>query len=435
MLSLKVKPQVATDSDNVSYKGKLDKIVITAKDGGATLATYRDSAINSILTNNGGILSYSFNAEGVSSNGIVVNAYFIKEPQGLSVTKADYTTTTRSDDDTSGNNTYTMAMVDVNGDVINSVVPIDYPATGEAEVLITVTPSEGYEITNKQGFGVANGVATKKVTINSTTTPADLEAAIGTWPTIEEKTYTLTVKATAGGTVSVTGNSQNNVGVSAGGSTTMTAVGYWKIKNVPPVYTLDPAASTDYTFNGWTGAVSGNGDPVNYTFNVTQNVTITANFKSNAHKIYFAFIKQDWNNSYPRDVAHKDIYSRYAGYSNINNNIFDPSKYYWNTVYAYRYNNDSDKEANWHGRTMTYEGVYKKSDGTYASIYSLEVSNNYNYIIFNGVGTSGEGQSNSVTLNSGNNYGVDKVFYSAGGESNTFNCDYNNFSDWTYKDK
>lgn len=432
MLSLKVKPQVATDSsDHVSYKGKLDQIVITAKDGGAPLATYSDSAINSILTNNGGILSYSFNDTGVGSNGIVVKAYFIKEPQGLSVTKADYTTTTRSDDDTSGNNTYTMAMVDVNGDVINSVVPIDYPATGEAEVLITVTPSEGYEITNKQGFGVANGVATKKVTINSTTTPEQLTEAIGTWPTIEEKTYTLTVKATAGGEVSVTCNGQNSVDVSAGGSTTMPAVGYWKIKNVHPTYTLTPAASADYSFNGWTDAISGNSDPVDYTFNVTQNVTITANFKSNAHKIYFAFINQDWNNSYPRDVAHKDIYSRYAGYSNINNNNFAPSKYYWNTVYAYRYNHDNDKEADWHGRTMTYEGIYKSSSGDYACIYSLEVSNNnYSKIIFNG-DTSG-GESNPVTLDNSNNYGVDKVFYSNGGAVEKFDCSYNNFSNWTY---
>ncbi len=263
-----------------------------------------------------------------------------------------------------------------------------------------------------------------------------MEAAIGTWPTIEEKTYTLTVKATAGGTVSISNYASGSV--SAGGSTTIPAVGYWKIKNASPVYTLDPTASANYSFNGWTGAVSGNSDPVNYTFNVTQNVTITANFKSNANKIYFAFIKQNHNNSYPRDVAHKDIYSKYAGYSaiNYNGNGFDTSKYYWNTVYAYRYNSDNDKETSWHGREMTYEGVYKKSDGTYASIYSLEVSTNYSYIIFNGdASADSKGQSNSVTLSSDNNYGVDKVFYSAGGESNIFTCNSNDFSDWTYKDK
>ena len=439
-LSLKVKPQVATDSDDhVSYKGKLDEIVITAKKDGVAppLATYRGEAISSILKDNGGILSYSFNDTDVDINGIVVKAYFIKEPYGLSVTKANYTTTTRSDDTSGGTKTYTMAMVDVNGDVINSVVPIDYPAAGEAEVLITVTPSEGYEITNKQGFGVANGVATKKVTISSTTTPEQLTAAIGTWPTIEEKTYTLTVKATAGGTVSV-GNGQNNVVVSAGESTTMPAVGYWKIKNVPPTYTLTPAAiPNNYTFNGWTGAVSGNSDLVDYTFNVTQNVTITANFKSNAHKIYFAFIKQNSNESYPRDVQHKDLISQYATYADGNGDY--SADWRWQSdIYAYAYKNDVPVTGAWPGTEMTYEGLYNSSDFEKVTVYSVDVTNveDMDHIIFSGKYNSNN-RSETKAYSISKSDAVGKVFYASTNTGQVsaitkIDCQCEDFSSWTY---
>lgn len=57
----------------------------------------------------------------------------------------------------------------------------------------------------------------------------------------------------------------------------------------------------------------------------------------------------------------------------------------WGSVYAYAYNNGSDKNADWHGVAMTNTG---KVDENNKSIYRILLSKNYSYIIFNDNGSN-----------------------------------------------
>ena len=316
-ITFKVKSLTA-NSGGLLYKGKLTEIEVCSVDG-HHLLTYNINAGDTLqsggLTNKtfqvGTGLTYANNDwvldnEAITTNvdtGVIIKAYFTKERQGFAFIKKIYTANIRSGDNL-GNNVYTTATVNVNGDTTNQVVPIevDDDENVYTTVSITVTPSEGYEIDNKNGFILhSDGTASKELKVNKNTDANDLSIANVNWPTVKEKTYKITVIANTGGTVRIE-NAGSSAVVAGGTSGTISNLGYWYLKTTTPTYTFTATPDNGYNFNaGWSRDISGTTNPKTYQFTIPKDITVKANFQSNAKKIYFAMINQDWNNSFPRD--------------------------------------------------------------------------------------------------------------------------------------
>lgn len=442
-ITFKVKSLTAHDK-GIFYKGKLTKIEVCSFDGGHT---YNIADVSSLQ--NGGLTHKTFKVgtgtsyatddwvidnEAITTNadkGVIIKAYFTKERQGLALVKQTYTTTTRSDD-SSGDNVYTTATVNVNGDTTNQVVPIEVDGNESVytKVTITVTPGEGYEIYNKNGFILnADGTASKELSVNKNTDASALSSAVLNWPTVKEKTYKITVIANAGGSVAVSG--AGTLSVSGGTSGTISNIGYWYLKTTKPTYTFTATPASGYNFNaGWSGDISGTTTPYNYQFTVPKDITVRANFQSNAKKIYFAMINQNWNNSFPRDCTSTSHWN-FFGCTDINNNSMSSTvknNYKWSEPHCKLWNSISDV------RNMAFEGSYTATIGNdvkKAAVFSVTVTDedfsNYNKLRFYGASES-EGACNSMTFDSSC---VGKVFYSNGGASAKFSCSSNNFTDWT----
>lgn len=391
-------------------------------------------------------------------------------------------------------------------------------------ITVTVTPNSGYAVSEANGFTVnsTTGVATKTITVTSGMKASELTAAMT--PTIMETPYKLTVKASAGGSVTVT----------AGAVTKTVAAGKTEVISVDkasPTVTLSATPATNYEFTSWTGAtpdasgnitvssdmtVTANFTKVRSTFKVVSNDTTmgtitdvsvgdtkltadsngyytaavgatvsitatptnaddyefaswsksggnsvasttsatttfkvsstdgavyTATFKSTAIKVYFAFINQNWNNPYPRDVAHKNVYTSYGGsYSDsFSHDGIDTAKYYWYGVNAYMYNSSTNvKNDSWPGVEMTYEGVYSSNKGV-GVLYSIEIdeTKGFDKLIFSGINNSGnEIGKQTTTIDLTGSY-ADTVYFANGGNETDgkFTCDSNKLSAWTYKGK
>jgi len=442
-ITFKVKSLTAHDvNDGIFYKGKLTKIEVYSVDD-EHLLTY-DIANGSSLQN-GGLTYKTFKVgtgtsyatddwvidnEAITTNvdtGVIIKAYFTKERKGFAFTKEIYTANTRSDDNNPGNNVYTTATVNVNGDTTNQVVPIevDNDENVYTKVTITVTPGEGYEIDDKNGFILnADGTASKELSVNKNTDANDLSIATLNWPTVKEKTYKITVIANAGGSVAV--SNAGTLNISGGTSGTIPNIGYWNIKTNHPTYTFTATTGDGYNFNaGWSGDISGTTTPYSYQFTVPKDITVRANFQSNAKKIYFAMIRQNWDHNYPRDntsTAHWNFF----GCQNINVSEMSSysAKYNWSTVHC---KIGTEK-------TMSFEGSYSANINNNierAAIYSVTVTDEdiYNNSLMRFYGSSdSQGASHSITLNADS---VGKVYYSSGGRSEKFYCSSNNFTDWT----
>ena len=273
------------------------------------------------------------------------------------------------------------------------------------KVKVVVTPDEYYQANGggyvqDTGTSVSNTFTVPSYSgLSSTITDniADfVNEQFGRIPTITPITYQLTVASektdgsvtvnyhngTVSATETVSSNTSKTINVFAGS---------------PNVTLSSTAGSSSYSCQGFaiddtTKAVF-SGTPTNSSAVVKvkdDGGTVTAKFKVEAKRVYFAFIRQDWNNPYPRDTktgaaAYYDngelkyIQYKDSGSTSWSGKQYSFSNFRWSGTYYAVFDNDTENPVE-----LSYEGIYEllkpapseqnlNPKGKAAPVYSAEI--------------------------------------------------------------
>ena len=304
-------------------------------------------------------------------------------------------------------------------------------------ITMTVVPDDGYQATGNGYVTAGNGTATKNITVSSATKNLfdSTEFGSSNLPTISIKTYTLKITAQAGGSVTATyhnGTAANTTTTVSAGQSATIRVWAKSSNNTNTVTLTSTAAGSGYAADGFTTSNStiaslSSTTGANTTVTVTDNgATVTAKFKIVGSYSYFAFINQNWNNPYPRDKAHKDVYIANGGGYNETaswNNGNDPV-----TVGYVIWKNGL--QCNNASVEITYLGVYKKGT-TVATMYAMKIPSGTSFQAQLHSGNTGERWSKN------NTFSKDRVYVASGnreeyqvGQNFTVQDD-SAFSNWT----
>lgn len=151
--------------------------------------------------------------------------------------------------------TVTATAVPPEGGIVTRTPDQQYYAAG-THIMVTAQAYSGYTFTQWTGTPVDAVILDNIITFTVNSHVTNLFANFQQ----QQDTYLLTVNAGNGGTVSPSGTSSHNA-------------------NTPVTVTATP--DSGYTFSGWTNAPLGvNASNASITFNITSDITLTANFQS-----------------------------------------------------------------------------------------------------------------------------------------------------------
>ena len=178
--------------------------------------------------------------------------------------------------------TVTVAASPTEGGTVTRNPNQQHYATG-AQITVTAAENNGYAFVQWTGTPQDAIISGKTITFTVNSHVTQLTANFQ----LQQSTYTLTINAGTGGTVSPSGTSTRN----ANESVTVTAT-----------------ANSGYTFSSWTGVPLGvNASSASITFNINSNVNLTANFQGGGTPI----VRQHLNVDYAPNGARRHARQRY----------------------------------------------------------------------------------------------------------------------------
>lgn len=376
------------ESDGKKYVGEFVKLVVGNK-------TYSPSdLVNGNIThifkadkNNTTGSSAGQNDVDVTASTLEVKAYFKKVLAGATFNISPITGIDLNVSQISGTVIGTGAVTEA-----NTEVTVIYGST----VRVTATLKDGYNWVKaaddladytQQDPNNARSVRYRDYTLpangslNTIDVYSDLGAS-GSDTEVAEITYTLTVEAGANGSVTVT---KPNGGTATVTSSTVLNDRKFTVRytDANKTFTLNatPTNTSAYRFKNWTGTATTTTNPLSVTVNADTNYK--ANFESTAKKVYFAFIKQDANDPYPRDgnigsscvingktytISYKDSESFTHGSTS-----YTGSDWKWSGTYQAYFSGSTITNA---AVNMTFEGLYN-IDGGWNPVYSAELPAGY----------------------------------------------------------